>query len=838
MSDGAHVFDIVTTDKAGNQTTTPLAAVDIATQGPINGSPSESVSGITKTTSETISVTPTAENVPGNGVASVEIVDTSNNTTTAATIGAGGVYSATLTGLSDGAHVFDIVTTDKAGNQTTTALAAVDVATQAPVNSAPSESVHGLTRTTTETISATPTVEAVPGNGVASVEIVDTSNNKTTAATLGAGGVYSATLTGVSDGAHVFDIVTTDKAGNSTTTALTAVDIATQAPTVNASETVSGTTGLRTDVITATAAAEQVPGNAIASVVVYDGDTELGPASLSNGVWSYTASDLGLGAHDFSLLTTDAAGNATTTTLTPVDVIQPLTVSANESVSGLTNLTSDTLSETATAAPGLAIAGVEAFDGYTDLGAATFDAGTSLWSFTAQNLSDGAHDFSLVTTDSVGDTLQATLIPDLVATTPPSVMVSQILSGLTNNNQDTITETASAEAVGANAIKSVEVYDDGTAVGAATFSNGEWVFNTGVLADGAHRFLTVTTDAAGNVTSQSLPAIHVETTPPIVRATESVAGLTNQNVVTISETARVEAPSFNAIESVEVYDGATALGAATLSGGVWTFTTATLADGVHRLSTVTTDAAGNVTTDTLRPVRVATQAPAVTASENVSGLTDINQVMISETATAEAVNTNAIASVEVYDGATDLGAAALSGTVWTFTTPALADGAHNFRTVTTDAAGNTTTTTLAPIEIATAAPAVTLSQTLSGLTNQNQDTITEIASAEAVGANAIKSVEVYDDGAAVGAATFSGGEWVFDTGVLADGANRFLTVTTDTAGNVTSQSLPAIHVETTAPIVRATESAAGLTNQNVVTLSETARVEAPVLQCRRVRRGL
>ena len=160
-------------------------------------------------------------------------------------------------------------------------------------------------------------MEDVAGNGVASVEIVDTSTNTTTAANLGAGGVYSATLTGLGDGAHVFDIVTTDKAGNKTTTALAAVDIATQAPTMSASESVSGTTTQTSDVLTATVTAEDVAGDSIASVVAYDGETEIGAATLSNGVWSYTASDLALGGHTFSLVATDAAGNSTTTTLAP-----------------------------------------------------------------------------------------------------------------------------------------------------------------------------------------------------------------------------------------------------------------------------------------------------------------------------------------------------------------------------------------------------------------------------------------------------------------------------------------------------------------------------------------
>ena len=45
--------------------------------------------------------------------------------------------------------------------------------------------------------------------------------------------------------------------------------------------------------------------------------------------------------------------------------------------------------------------------------------------------------------------------------------------------------------------------------------------------------------------------------------------------------------------------------------------------------------------------------------------------------------------LNVYDGSTLLGQAVVTGTTWTFTTPALAGGVHSFTTQVADAAGNT-----------------------------------------------------------------------------------------------------------------------------------------------------
>ena len=575
---------------------------------PVNGSPSESVSGITNKTSETISVTPTVENVPGNGVASVEIVNISTDTTTAATLGAGGVYSATLTGLGDGAHVFDIVTTDKAGNTTTTALAAVDIATQAPVNGSPSESVSGITSTTSETISVTPTVENVPGNGVASVEIVDTSTDTTTAATLGAGGVYSATLTGLGDGAHVFDIVTTDKAGNTATTALAAVDIATQAPTVDANESVSGTTTQTSDLITATATAEDVPGDSIVSVVVDDGEAELGAATLLNGVWSYTASDLALGGHDFAVVATDAAGNSTKTTLAHVDVVSGAgpTVNASISTPGLTNQTSETISETATAAADNTIVGVEVFDNDTDLGAALFNSDTQTWSFTASGLADGAHDFSTVTTDS-GDNTTTTTLPvvDIATQAPVNGSPAESVSGITNTTSETISVTPTVENVPGNGVASVEIVDTSTDTTTAATLGAGGVYSATLtgLGDGAHVFDIVTTDKAGNTTTTALAAVDIATQAPVNGSpSESVSGITGTTSETISVTPTVENVPGNGVASVEIVDTSTdTTTAATLgAGGVYSATLTGLGDGAHVFDIVTTDKAGNTDDDGAR----------------------------------------------------------------------------------------------------------------------------------------------------------------------------------------------------------------------------------------------
>ncbi len=820
LTPGEHDFSLVTTDSAGNSTTTALTPVDVVSGNAPIVSASISTPGLTNQTSETISEVAAAA-VPGNTIVGVEVYDNGEDLGAASFNSDSQTWSFTATGLADGEHDFSTVTIDSGANQATTALPVVDIATAAPVNGSPGQTVSGITNQTSDTISVTPSVEGVSGNGVASVVIVDTSNNAETSAALGAGGVYSAPITGLVDGAHVFDIVTTDNAGNVTTTALAAVDVATQAPTMNASEGVSGTTTQTSDVLSATVTAENVPGNSIVAVLAYDGQTELGAATFSNGVWSYTASNLQLGNHSFSLKATDAAGNSTTKTLAPVNVVSGSgpTVNAEISTPGLTNHTSETVSETATASTGNTITGVEVFDNNVDLGAASFNSATQAWSFTAAGLADGAHDFSTVTTDSADNTT-TTLLPvvDIATQAPTNGSPSESVSGITNKTSETISVTPTVENVPGNGVASVEILDTSTNTGTAATLGAGGVYSATLtgLSDGAHAFEIITTDNAGNSTTTPLSALDIATQDPTLNASESVSGTTNQTSDILTATATAENVPGNSIVSVLAYDGQTELGAATLSNGVWGYTASDLSPGGHTFSLVADDAAGNSTTSTLTPIDVVSgDDPTVNASISTPGLTNQTSETISETATAAQGST--VASVEVFDNNVDLGAASFDSDTqtWSFTATKLADGENVFSTVTTDSSDRSTTTTLPVVEIATEAPVNgSPSESVAGLTHTTTETISVAPTVEDVTGNAVASVEVIDTSTNTTTAATLGAGGVYSATLtgLSDGAHVFQIVTTDSAGNVTRTSLAELDVATHAPVNGSpSESVSGLT---------------------------
>ena len=188
----------------------------------------------------------------------------------------------------------------------------------------------------------------------------------------------------------------------------------------------------------------------------------------------------------------------------------------------------------------------------------------------------------------------------------------------------------------------------------------------------------------GVTTDPSTPTPSVPATPHIGGFSQDsgTAGdhLTNDDTPTLTGTAVANS-------TVTIYDGTTPLGTTTSSGtGAWTFTAASLDDGVHSFTATVADGSGNTSNSSAAlPVTIDTTAPDAPAIASGGG--DSSDSTPTLTGTAEANST-----VTVYDGNTSLGTtkAAANGT-WTFTTAALADGAHSFTATASDAAGNVST---------------------------------------------------------------------------------------------------------------------------------------------------
>src|SRR6185369_13374074 len=412
--------------------------------------------------------------------------------------------------------------------------------------------------------------------------------------------------------------------------------------------------------------------------------------------------------------------------------------------------------------------------------------------------------------------------------------------GITNDNTLTLTGSAEANAT-------VKVYDGVTLLGSATANGaGTWSFTTAALANGAHSLTATATDAAGNTSAASSAlGVTIDTIAPATPAIGSYStdsgtvgdGITNDNTLTLTGSAEANA-------TVKVYDGVTLLGSATANGaGTWSFTTAALANGAHSLTATATDVAGNtstasaalnVTIDTIAPATPAIVSYSTDSGTVGDGITNDNTLTLTGSAEANA-------TVKVYDGVTLLGSATANGAgAWSFTTAALANGAHSLTATATDVAGNTSAASGAlSVTIDTSAPATPAIASYStdsgtagdGITNDN--TLTLSGSAEA---NA--TVKVYDGVTLLGSATANGaGAWSYTTAALTNGAHSLTATATDVAGNTSAASgALSVTIDTAAPVVPtiaaySTDSGTagdGITNDSTLTLTGSAEANATV----------
>ena len=127
-------------------------------------------------------------------------------------------------------------------------------------------------------------------------------------------------------------------------------------------------------------------------------------------------------------------------------------------------------------------------------------------------------------------------------------------------------------------------------------------------------------------------------------------------------------------------------------------------------------------------------------------------------------------------------ATANSSGAWTFTTAALANGAHSLTATATDAAGNTgAASTARSVTVDTVAPAGT-AITSDVIVNTNEIAITGAAEANS-------TVKVYDGATLLGSASANtSGVWSYTTAPISSGTHSLTATATDAAGNTSAAS--------------------------------------------------
>jgi hypothetical protein len=717
-----------------------------------------------------------------------------------------GNWSATTGELADGYYSFDVRAVDAAGNASPTASGGIMVVdTSSPA--APTitgysndNGVIGDNLTSDATLTLTGTAAA----GSQSIAIYDGATLLGTA-TVAGGGTWSFTTATLADGAHSLTAVASDAAGNaSDASAALVVTIDTvdpAIPVITGYSDDSGTAGdgwTNDNTLTFTGTAE-----AGATVNIYSGGVLYASGVADgSGNWTATTAELNDAVYYFRAKAVDAAGNVGGETGNLTIIVDTVAPSAPE-ITGMSNdtgivgdgLTSDaTLTLSGTAEVGTK---VTIFDGATEIGIAAVN-GAGNWSFTTEALSEGEHNFTAQAVDQAGNPSEASpAYPVTIDTTGPAAPVITGFSddtgtpGDSQTNDTTLTFTGTAVAGAAvNVYKGATIVATGIADG-----DGNWTATTSELADGYTSFVARALDDAGNRSDVSNTVIVVIDTeaPPAPAITgysndTGIAddGLTSDTTITLTGTA-------TGATRVTIYDGATELGTVSVSGGSWTYTTSALTEGEHSFTAKALDGAGNASdASSALELEIDTTAPAAATIDGYSDDTGfaVDGVTFDNTQTLTGTAPEG-STVTIYDNGVAIGTVATVGTAWSFTTAALADGAHSLTVRAGDAAGNLSAAS-SPLNLLvdTIDPVTPTIVSMTSDTGIAGDGLTSDQTLTLTG-TALQSrlVDIYDGATKIGSAFVDGaGNWSFNTAALDEGEHSFTAVSSDWAGNVSATS--------------------------------------------------
>ena len=527
--------------------------------------------------------------------------------------------------------------------------------------------------------------------------------------------------------------------------------------------------------------------------------------------------------YSFTVVATDAAGNASDQVvdllINNLDELAP-TITSGASASVNENVAAGTLVYTATSTDSGDInTGSTTYSlSGTDASAFSIDASTGAVTINASPNYEAksSYSFSVVATDAASNASDqlVDLVINNLDEVAPTIAISSDVSTLKAGDTATLTFTlseASTDFISADVSATGGTISNfagsGTAY-TATFTPTANSTAKGVISVASSTFA----DAAGNTNNDGADTnnsvtLTVDTATPsapsITSITDDVGTITGTIASggSTDDTVLLLAGTAEANSTVSLYSGSTSLGSTSANGsGVWTFTTATLANGsTYTFNATATDAAGNMSAASAN--YTVTVDTAITAgSLSLANYTD------SGTSSSDFISTDK--SFDLSLTGQESGATVLyqlstdGGSNWSTTTSTqsnLTDGAYQFRAVVSDAAGNTANTNSISLTVDTAAPNAPAFSLATDSGSNNSDGVTNDGTVTVSGIETNATWE-YSTNSGTSWSAGSGNFFTLAAGSYAIGALRVRQ--TDRAGNTTttpSQNTAAISVDASAP---------------------------------------
>ena len=747
---GSYLITVTTTDAEGNKTETNFTIKVVDTTKPTVTS-IEDQSKEVNTPIDSITIEATDNSGQGvtnkvNGLPDGVTFDSATNT-----------ISGTPTKV--GSYPIVITTTDASGNETTTSFTIKVVDTTKPtVTSIEDQTKEVNTPVDSITIEATDNSGLAVSNKVSGLPEGVSFDSETN--------TISGTPTKV--GSYPITVTTTDASGNETTTSFTIEVVDTTKPTVTSIK--DQTNEVNTPVDSITIEATDNSGQAVTNKV--SGLPE--GVSFDSTTNTISGTPTKVGSYPITVTTTDAEGNATTTSFTikVVDTTKP-TVTAIKDQTKEVNTAIDSITIDATDNSGQAVtnkvsglpAGVE------------FDSETNTISGTPTKV--GSYPIVVTTTDESGNETTTKFTIQVVDTTKPTVTSIGNQTKEVNTAIDSITIDASDNS-GQDVTNKVSGLPDGV-----SFDSETNTISGTPTKVGSYPITVITTDASGNKIETTFTIEVVDKTAPMVTSIKDQTKEVNTSIDPI----KIEATDNSGQAVTNTVSG--------LPEGVsFDSETNTISGtptkvGSYPITVTTTDASGNETTTSFTIEVVDKTAPMVTSIKDQTKEvnTSIDPIKIEATDNSGQAVTNKVSGLPAgveFDSETNT----ISGTPTKV-------GNYPITVTTTDASGNEMTTKFTIEVVDTTKPTVTSIKDQTKEVNTAIDPIT-IDASDNSGQVVTNKVSGLPEGVSFDSVTNT----ISGTPTKV-GSYPITVTTTDESGNKTTTNFTIKVVDTTKPTVTA-----------------------------------
>ena len=410
-----------------------------------------------------------------------------------------------------------------------------------------------------------------------------------------------------------------------------------------------------------------LPVDATGVVTFLDGATSLGTGTITNGVATLTTTSLAGGTHS---ITAQYGGdvNYNSAVSTPVSQVVNMTSSTVALASSL-NPSTFGASVTLTATVTSGATGTVTFDdGATSLGTGNISSGVA--TLTTSLLTGGTHS---ITAQYGGDSNYngsvSTAVSQVVNKATSTATLASSLNPSTFGASVTFTATVPSGATG-----TVTFHDGATSIGTGTISSGIATFTISTLAGGPH---SITAQYGGDSNYNGSTSSALTQTVNMTASTVALASSLNPSTFGASVTFTATVPS-GATGTVTFHDGATSIGTGTISSGIATFTTSTLAGGPHSITAQyggDTNYNGSTSSALTQTVNMTASTVALASSLNPSTF----GASVTFTAT---VPSGATGTVTFENNGTAIsGTVPISGATAAFATSTLVAGSHTITAV-------------------------------------------------------------------------------------------------------------------------------------------------------------